>query len=359
MSAPSEKPTAIGARGEWRSKIGLCAIFPFVQRNWGFCAAGGVFMTLAACSLDNFGDSQTVPDASLGGAGGTGGVFVPDSSIGGSGGGGTGGSPGGSGGIGATGGIDGGVGGVAGSGGIAGSSGSGGAGGTPPWKPSDITGCVTWLDADDAASITPSGTSVTAWANKCGGGPAVGAGSAAPLAGPVNGKAAVSCDGKDDVLTLGGPAVDAKAYSLFFVVGGLTISSLAPVWSNRDLAPAAGGTATFVGFQATALVYQNQVIPQQKVAGTTSYQNNPKPVLYEYVVKADGSRELMVDGIVEGSGPAATNAGTQLRVGTLCRDATPVKHGEFYLHEVLAYDRDLSSAERQTVRTELKTKWGL
>ena len=182
-----------------------------------------------------------------------------------------------------------------------------------------------------------------------------------PTYAPVNGKAAVSCDGKDDALTLGGPAVNAQAYSLFFVVGGVSIAALRPVWSNRDLPPPPGSTATFLGFETAAMVYQNQITPQQKTKGTTSYLNNPKPVVYEYVVKLDGSRELVVDGIVEATGPAASNAATQIRAGTLCRDTppAPVTHGGYYIHEALAYDRDLMPSERQKVRQELKAKWGL
>lgn len=339
-----------------------CAIVLSVSSKRGFslclCAVTGL---VAACSLDTEGTADPTGGAGGSGTGGTslggqGGNNWPDGSLGGAGGavGGQGGAVGGQGG---SGGADASVGGSGGS--DAGPGGTGGTGGAPVWKPSDIPNCVLWLDAEDSATHTLSGNAMISWADKCGSSTATSTTPQAPTVGLVNGKQAVQCDGVDDRLNLTGPEVIADAYTLFFVVGNVPTTNVLPIWSNRDSTPPTDGTVMYAGYQGVAHVYQNSASAPQKLAGTTSYLNHVGPMVFEFVATPTGARDLLVDGVLQDTTASAQRVKTRLRAGSMCYDATPVKHAPLHLHETVVYDRALSAAERLEVRSKLQTKWGI
>ena len=77
-------------------------------------------------------------------------------------------------------------------------------GAPPPWTPASLPGLFSWLDADDAATITASAGKISQWNDKslAAQPPEIqGAAAAQPAVATVNGRGAILFDGVDDMLT--------------------------------------------------------------------------------------------------------------------------------------------------------------
>lgn len=320
-----------------------------------------VLIVLAvSCSLDEFGAgsaSEPLDASATGGVftGGTGTGGFPEAAVGG-----IGGTLGGSGGVGATGGLagsDSGTGGgIDGGGGVdSGTGGAGGTGGSPPWQPSDINNCVAWLDAADVTTMTLSGQNLTGWSSKCGSTSVTAAGAKTPETLLVGPDRVVRCNGVSHELTFTGTPVQASSYTLFFVMSKNFAAEQKAVWSNRALSVVSGVTKTFLGYYSeTMFLYQDTASVAQLRATKPQVASSTR--MFELAVNPN-KRELVLDGTVEAS-DAATGTATLLAAGTLCTDKG-ANFAAYDIRELIMYDRELTPSERQKVRTELKTKWGL
>lgn len=231
--------------------------------------------------------------------------------------------------------------------------------GAVTWKPLDVPNCVLWLDAADAATVSLSGANVQAWTDKCAATPVTSAGSSKPgyVSALQNGLGALRFDGADDYMEIGGTPKVAAVLTLFAVcVHRSPTLPAAPIWSNRNLPPAAGATATYLGLaNQSPFVYQNAT-PQPSLLGKTAVGTSPH--LVELSVGASG-RQLLVDGVPAASDAVVINTATVLPSGILAADQPNGWYGAVDLFEVVAYDRELTGPERSAVRAALKAKWAL
>lgn len=226
------------------------------------------------------------------------------------------------------------------------------------WDPSGIPNCALWLDADDTATVSISGSFVDSWKNKCASGDATASANQRPQYITINGKRALRFDGQDDALVITGAAGAAAEYTLFFVVNKNFASTLVrPVWSNRELAAGSGSTPTYVGFFKQMYVFQDLAVPSALV-GTTDYDGTVVTLIYEYAVSSVGARELVANGAPEGAG-TASNTTTVVPAGHLGFDKPNGQFAQMDLFEVVMFRRFLSPSERALVRAALKAKWAL
>lgn len=227
------------------------------------------------------------------------------------------------------------------------------------WKPSDVPNCVLWLDAADPATVSLSGQNVQAWTDKCAATPVTSAGSSKPVyvSALQNGLGALRFDGADDYMEIGGTPKVAAALTVFAVcVHRSPTLPAAPIWSNRNLPSAAGGTATYLGLaNQSPFLYQNAT-PQPSLLGKTAVGTSPH--LIELSVGASG-RQLLVDGALDASDAVVLNTATVLPSGMLAADQPNSWYGAVDLFELVAYDRELTGPERSAVRAALKAKWAL
>lgn len=245
---------------------------------------------------------------------------------------------------------------MAGVGGVAGDSGTGG---TTTWTPKVVPNCLLWLDAADSNAVSLVGTKVQIWTDKCAGHPVSASGNAKPSYVPalLNGLPGVQFDGVDDLLEIGGAAKASAAYVLFFVAANSKgATSQFPVWSNRHLPAAIANTATYFGLLGNhAFLYQNNA-QVQSLNGASALATQPHVI--ELAVGALG-RQMVVDGVPDSFDSTVVSTGTGLPAGLLASDSPNNQFGAFDLFEVVFYDRELSAAERTTIRNALKAKWAL
>jgi len=260
--------------------------------------------------------------------------------------------------------------------GMFGSSGTGG--GTPAFSPADIEGLQSWWDADDADSITLSGSDVSAWANKVDGAPSLvpyAVSPQIPSTTEVVGRTWIDFDvGNSQALRV----TDASDAALLFGSGELTI--LIAYRSTRTVAQVLLNKGSNVGGRyrlrtnhGTSGDYQgvlndgtnNVAEDSGEDSGSTDGDS------HVLVLQRDNSASLMrvrLDGseitaslgslgdIDETSGSAFV---AQLIVGAQPSGPGLATFIDGQIGEILFYDSSLAGSDRAAVESYLSTKWGV
>lgn len=230
-----------------------------------------------------------------------------------------------------------------------------------------------WLDASDTATITASGGSVSALADKSGWGRnfAQSTAGSRPVTGTrtLNSKNVLDFDGTDDFLL--GPAAPVmfpfRPARVFMVAladvncaGYIVSMGDAGTVGAKDFGFLWNGSSSYIG-QTVLRGTQTQVVPADN-AGTNQYAImaavGAATQTAKYWKKGAGASVSVSTPV----GTAAEEAASKFwRVGARGND-TDTGGGYFWngvIAEVLVYERALSAAEEDAVMSYLRTKWGV
>jgi hypothetical protein len=223
------------------------------------------------------------------------------------------------------------------------------------FSPTDIANLQLWFDADDASSFTfSSGSVVSQWNDKSGGGRHVSQGTVANQPGRTgtqNGRATVVFDG-NDYLDRTGIGVLFAAPLTVFVVFNPTASG-----NNRLMGSAENGFAidhdTGFGWGTARVGVVGQYLGAILTSGTF------RQICAD--VTSTSSTTGYLDGALEGTDTysAYTYSGADLTVGAARPGgAGPAVNGTA-IAELIVYSRSLNSTERGNVFSYLRDKWGV
>ena len=230
-------------------------------------------------------------------------------------------------------------------------------------KPTQVDGCVLWLDAADAESVV--GSTVTDWLDKSGNGNHLGTVGGDPAYGgnyKINDKQVIYFDGNDsirkDSTVMSGataatcfvvyqPTIDATSTS-WCVLGTINNDNYWYYTGNND-----GYWGVFTNTRISSLPddthnynSQNHTVICTSVAGST------------YSIYWNGEADATVSGYDYSSN--AFNVGDRFIVGAGYNTSTSIgRYFKGYIAEVIAYSRELSDTERQSVEYYLSRKWAI
>jgi hypothetical protein len=218
--------------------------------------------------------------------------------------------------------------------------------------PTDISGCVGWYDASDAASITQSGGLVSQWNDKSGNNRhATASGGARPTltAGGLNGRSVVTFDGTDDQMLISSGFLQVPNVTILSVFkynsgqyGGIISSALQPA---DDSSP--------------RLVIHNGSF---RTWGYSTFSDTPQgtsPTLVTGRVQA-GASSIFQSGLLAAAGAASgslTTGSTQTAIGSYRTNTG--NHLNGYIAEIVVFDSALSTSDRARVEAYLAAKWGV
>jgi hypothetical protein len=218
--------------------------------------------------------------------------------------------------------------------------------------PTDIAGCVLWLDASDAASFTLSGSDVTAWADKSTGGHSTAQSNNTRYparTGTLNGLSTVAFLTGNDALDF--PSAFSGEGTTAFVV-----------------AQAAGtGSRTIIGGSASGNYQlrinssgQMQILRSQTEDGGSSTTNFGTSAYHILCVKAaQSSRTFRLDGAADGSS-SGTMGSTLGTIGVIGEQQTGSFASESMngsIAELIIYNSTLGGTDTSDVEAYLNTKW--
>lgn len=231
-----------------------------------------------------------------------------------------------------------------------------------------------WLDASDTSTITESGGSVSAWADKSGNGnnATQGTASAQPLTGvaDMNGKNVIRFDGVNDALSV---AASSTINNIWASGGTVIVVYRVNNVNGRALDKSgASGTAgwrlywTDESAGEQDLLFQHDAATGEYGTITTAREiSQTKPTIniatYSKATPStfanfyiDSTTASSVGVFGSGSGAADDDSGSDLYIGNREDLARPM-NGD--VAEIIAYDRTLSSAEISLVYSYLANKW--
>ena len=220
------------------------------------------------------------------------------------------------------------------------------------FNPKTLPGLLVWMDASDSSTYTLA-TGVSEWRDKSGNGRSFtqGTGNNQPIISSVtqNGKALLEFDGTNDRLQATGNFLQIASCTLFA--------------AYRRTAGAYGGIISSCGNSDNS----PGILIDVSRGAVRGYAN----VGYEAVGAADAFH--IVSGTVTSGAVVTFTNGTQVATsaasGTLGVDQTTTSIGTYrqaasnyfggYIGEILAWNRVLSTTERQTVERWLGKRWGV
>jgi len=225
-----------------------------------------------------------------------------------------------------------------------------------PFKPTDIGGCKAWFDAYDA-SYTTTGNTVTAWTNKSGNANAsTGAGTVNINQATLNGKSSVRFAAGTNYLNIGSISYSTSYRNQFFVVtvgasGSFywylncndTICGQCYSWNNSDIEINRSGLNGIVTNNPTGFFSSTSF-----VSICTSSGGNTG-------IWVNGSNQTLSVNNVGTGGFFSTGTATGITLGGQNGFTT----GNLDMYELLQYDGDLTTPQRQQIESYLAQKWGL
>lgn len=244
------------------------------------------------------------------------------------------------------------------------------------FNPRSIAGLVLWLDPTDATSYTIA-TGVSEWRDKSGSGSVAftqAIGNNQPTLSTINGKTALSFDGSNDSLTTSSTLFTGNSSFTFFqVLLGTFPGTSAQVFNHRT---GAGGADTndfcvaLVANQGAAWVFGTLRTRVRSFRSGVGYNADQR---FDSV-SVSGAGAISVVGTFAASsatsaawwrGTAApasastSDTGNNAGMAIGCRlNATADLFYQGLMGEILAYNRSLSTTERQGVQSYLARKWG-
>jgi len=246
--------------------------------------------------------------------------------------------------------------------------------------PKQISGCITWFDADDLSTITTesSGRNVRYWADKStsnlvltGGGLTL-ANEPLSVLGGLNGRNTIRCDGGD---YLSCPFSSSYTeFTIFYVLkGNESNNSRSHILSVNNAGAAAGNfefdlNDNYGSAYQTMWVYWNGGGSPSSVIGLTSpntksdfLQGSPILFTFSHTNAGSGTNTIYVNGRTRSD---QTNSGTQtITLGGsgnslfLAARTSSVLYYTGDICEVIIYNRQLSTTERSQIHKYLSNKW--
>ena len=214
--------------------------------------------------------------------------------------------------------------------------------------PTDVLGCVLWLDAADATTVTLSGSSVTQWNDKSG------------IANHASGGVSPTYDRTTNAVVFNGTThylTTAHSASLttetLFMVGTLTGSTASGNYHTLVASSLNGGRHLFTN--ASALNLNRQNVTPGPLGGTFSANQR---TLFQYRRDLSNTVTLLLNGSsVATTTLAAYTTGLTTWIGRW--PGTTTDNWEGSIHELIIYSKAISKSERQLVEGYLAQKWGL
>ena len=225
-----------------------------------------------------------------------------------------------------------------------------------PFNPTQISGCLLWLDGSDPAA-TGGGATVSTWLDKS----TVKANATYVTAPPplvssaINGLSALSFTGTEKLT--GSISITGTTLSIFSV---FTLNSSSGA-AGRLISLAASGTIDYANNAYTAL--QRRVSPQLGI-----YRNGTEissPITYStntlHTAYYDGTNEYVYTngGTVYTNASSGTFAISAYMIGANLGYSSDNQPWNGYIGEVIVYNIALSAPQRQQVEGYLAQKWGL
>jgi hypothetical protein len=225
--------------------------------------------------------------------------------------------------------------------------------------PSDINGCVSWFDATDTSTVNLSGTTVVRWKDKSG-----------------NGLDATSAAGPTYTTDANGLQYMSFNGTSQFLGSSLTIPThthcLIAVWNPTTVsADTKGNTSLFRFQQGTYIVfpYMNGTTPRGYItnldgapllAGASTLVENSVAGVTNMCMANIGptSQQIYKNGVLQSSATQTLSAGTSFPFFMASFNGG----GEFFegrLYEMIIYNRQLNTSERQMIEAYLCWKFNL
>ena len=236
------------------------------------------------------------------------------------------------------------------------------------FQPPDIDGCVMWLDAADASTLTLSGSNVTQWVDKSGTGNTM-----TPYSTYSNATVSTAFQGGLNVLNFSGTALyKAPASSAVYPVDAYIILALKD--TTTVVSPLAittnSGTDNFNGLdfsEYTASRWHNGSTNFSRTPNTVSPSNETSTSFLlinwsiansNYVIRRNGVQLSQTN-----SYTWTMTAGSIFQVGYIQSTVLAPSPGfgwfRGYIGEIVAFSNQLGTAQRQQVETYLIRKWNI
>ena len=255
------------------------------------------------------------------------------------------------------------------------------------WEPTDIVSCSLWLDADDASSMTISGSNISEWRNKSvddtglfDGVQSNSSYQPTTVASEINGRSVVRFDGSDDKLDFSGstsrraPSSTGGEITSFIVMK----KTAEPSPSATEMMMAYGLDSSFVAYNTDRVAlwydrnmyspsYASMIVYVNTGWGITYDANSTSPSMFSFARDTSSHQFYHTGSHVT----AVSDVETTLNPGVFYPPSSDAFYGRygafdggtmpFYgdIAELICYSRKLSTTERATVETYLQNKWNI
>jgi hypothetical protein len=243
------------------------------------------------------------------------------------------------------------------------------------FNPKSISGLVLWLDPTDSSTYTIS-TGVSAWNDKSGGSRnfAQSTGNNQPALSTINGKTAFSFNGTSHFLSSSSTLLTGNgAATLFMVVEGTFTGTDAHLFNHNTAAGGADSNQISVQWRAdqgSAWVFGTLRTRVKSLRSGTAYNADQRfdsvdvsgrgAVTAEAGFNASSATNVSRwRGTASPSASGTSDAGAETGMSIGCRNNST--RSLFYagrVGEVIAYNRALTTAERNAIQSYLARKWG-
>jgi hypothetical protein len=224
--------------------------------------------------------------------------------------------------------------------------------------PTDISGCVLWLDGADssAASMTLNGSLVETWKDKSGAGNnATATGTARPtLTGSgLNGKSVLTFDGSANAMQIAANAAFNTNDVTYIVVFKQGAAANKGVYTKLNASAGTNGFGLVVRSDPQIWLLQKNAGGAQVLTSSA----NPTTQARIYSVTSSSSATGYLDGLSSATSASTADHSLVQRVMVGSRDSSEYLNG--YIAEVIHYNRVLTRTELAQVEALLATKWGV
>jgi hypothetical protein len=208
-----------------------------------------------------------------------------------------------------------------------------------------IPDCALWLDAADSSTLTLSGSSVTAWADKSGNGR-----NASAITSPTFSNSAVNFSGSQGFSTTLSASTNIE--SGFFICSFTSVSKV-----NTLLGGSGNGSRQFRTDSAGVINTISQNVAGVLFTGAALSTNTRYIVQY---VNTGTTLTHYLNGATYASASAASySGGSTTNIGCRLNNASDAESLSGTIHEILIFNSGLTTLQRQQVEGYLAWKWGL
>jgi hypothetical protein len=238
------------------------------------------------------------------------------------------------------------------------------------FQPTDVSGCILWLDADDVRSMTVSGSNISQWNDKSGlaNHALQGTGSNQPIVvgGVRNGRSVVRFSGLgvSNTTTTTFFSNTAMAFSNApYTIFAVAQASNQVSYSAYNYILNGGGTSTFAlfvgGRSATFTVFTGNGSTWNDANALSGTQPTSNWTMMTVVNRGTATGLIPY---IDGNIRTAKNGATVARTGYIVGEAPSPFRGQNWngdIAEILVFNRDLSSVDGNLIEGYLAAKWGV